>query len=97
MTQPGETDGFTASDHVCTIAEHAPGKRLFDYVLVNKRRPAPELIERYEKVGQSFVEPDVDNIRALGYTPILGDFISETNVLRHNTDNLADAIFRILI
>jgi len=97
MTQPGETDGFKASDHVVAIASHAPGKRIFDYVLVNKRRPAPELISRYEGVGQQFVEPDVENIRALGYTPILGDFISESNVLRHNTDKLAEAIFRVII
>jgi len=97
MTQPGETDKFTASDHVCAIASHAPGKRLFDYVLVNKQRPDASLLAKYERVGQRFVEPDVENIRALGYTPILGDFISETNVVRHDTDKLADAIFRVII
>ncbi|HEY3330161.1 MAG TPA: gluconeogenesis factor YvcK family protein [Capsulimonadaceae bacterium] len=97
MTQPGETDGFKASDHVCAIAAHAPGKRLFDYVLVNKQRPDPALLAKYGGVGQNFVEPDVDNIRALGYTPVLGNFISETNVVRHNADNLSEAIFRVII
>lgn len=96
MTQPGETDGFTASDHVRALADHAPGKRLFDYVLVNKQRPAPELIAKYEGVGQKFVEPDIEKIRAMGYTPIVGDFISQTDVLRHDTDKLARAIYRIL-
>jgi uncharacterized cofD-like protein len=97
MTQPGETDGFKASDHVCAIASHAPGKRLFDYVLVNKQRPDPALLAKYAGVGQQFVEPDVDNIRALGYTPVLGNFISETNVVRHNADSLSEAIFRVII
>lgn len=97
MTQPGESDGFTASDHVAALAIHAPGKRLFDFVLVNKMRPAPEMLLKYERFGQRFVEPDVEKIRAMGYTPILGDFISQTDVLRHDGDNLTRAIFRNLI
>jgi uncharacterized cofD-like protein len=96
MTQPGETEGFTASDHVRAIAAHASGKRLFDYVLVNKQRPSPDLLSKYEGVGQHFVEPDVDKIRAMGYTPIVGDFISQTDVLRHDTEKLARAIYKIL-
>jgi uncharacterized cofD-like protein len=97
MTQPGETDTYSASDHVRAIARHAPGVRLFDYVLVNKRRPAPEIMAKYERVGQRFVEPDVDAIRDMGYTPIVGDFISEQQVLRHDTESLANAIMRLII
>lgn len=92
MTQPGETDGFAASDHVRAIAAHAGGRRLFDYILVNKRRPTTEMLARYEKVGQRFVEPDVEKIRALGYTPILGDLMSQTDVVRHDPRKLALAI-----
>jgi uncharacterized cofD-like protein len=97
MTQPGESDGFTASDHVAALATHAPGKRLFDLVLVNKMRPAAELLTKYERVGQFFVEPDVEKIRSMGYTPILGDFISQSDFLRHDGGNLTRAIFRNLI
>jgi uncharacterized cofD-like protein len=97
MTQPGESDGFTASDHAIALALHAPGKRLFDFILVNKMRPAPELLTKYESVGQFFVEPDVEKIRSLGYTPILGDFISQSDVVRHDGSNLTRAIFRNLI
>jgi len=97
MTQPGESDGFSASDHVAALAVHAPGKRLFDFVLVNKMRPAAELLTKYERYGQHFVEPDVEKIRTMGYTPILGDFISQSDVLRHDGSNLTRAIFRNLI
>ena len=34
MTQPGETTGFTASDHVRAIEQQA-GERVLRYVLVN--------------------------------------------------------------
>ena len=97
MTEKGETDGFTASDHVAAITSHAPGRRLFDYVLVNKQRPTPDLMERYKQVGQDFVEPDVERIRALGYTPVVGSFVSQTDVLRHEPNSLADAIRRLVI
>jgi uncharacterized cofD-like protein len=97
MTQPGESDGFTASDHVAAIEMHAQGRRLFDFVLVNKMRPSRELLAKYESYGQFFVEPDVEKIRAMGYTPILGDFISQSDVLRHDGANLTRAIFRNLI
>ncbi|MEO7715463.1 MAG: gluconeogenesis factor YvcK family protein [Capsulimonas sp.] len=97
MTQPGETQGFTASDHIKAIAEHAPGKKIVTHVLVNKERPAPELLEKYEKHGQKFVEPDLDAIRALGYTPVPGNFISQEDVVRHDSARLAEAIFRIVL
>ncbi len=95
MTQPGETDGFAASDHVKAIEAHCP-LRLFDYVLVNTARPSPELLERYRQTGAEFVEPDIDRIRSMGYRTIAGDFISQTDVVRHDPHKLAEAIASLL-
>ena len=97
MTQPGETDNFTASDHLRALAQHAPGKRLFDYVLLNKEPPGAEVLERYEKYGQRFVTPDVDNIRTLGYTPVAVNLISQTDIVRHDPARLTEAIYRIIL
>ena len=97
MTQPGETDNFTASDHLKALALHAPGKRLFDYVLLNKEQPGPEILERYEKYGQRFVIPDVDVIRALGYTPVAVNLISQTDIVRHDPARLTEEIYRIIL
>jgi uncharacterized cofD-like protein len=97
MTQPGETDGFTAADHLRVIMEHAPEKRLIDYVLVNKEMPVPELLARYEKYGQRFVAPDLETIRTMGYTPRAENLVSQTDVVRHDPQRLADAIFRIIL
>ena len=48
MSQPGETDGYSVTDHVQAIFSHAPGISL-DYVIVNNQ-PAPEkIIERYRQ------------------------------------------------
>ena len=48
MSQPGETDGYSVTDHVEAFLTHAPGISL-DYVIVNNQ-PAPEkIIERYRQ------------------------------------------------
>jgi len=97
MTQPGETDNYTASDHLRVIADHAAGKRLFDYALVNKEPPGDAILERYEKYGQRFVTPDIESIRAMGYMPVAANLISQTDIVRHDSARLAEAIFKIIL
>ena len=95
MTQPGETDGYTASDHVRAIARHTE-QRVFQYVLVNQERPSKELLEKYAAERQFFVEPDAAAIREMGYRPIVGGYISQTDVVRHDPDKLAQAILKLV-
>ncbi len=95
MTQPGETDGFTASDHVKAIMKHTEA-RVFNYVLVNQEMPYKELLEKYASQGQHFVIPDAEVIREMGFRPIVGDYISQTQVVRHDPDKLAAAILKLM-
>lgn len=95
MTQPGETNGFSAYDHVKAIEMHA-ANRVFDYVLVNTGRPDAALLEKYRKSGAALVEPDTDRIKAAGYRPIAGNFINQTDVVRHDANHLAEAIMGLL-
>lgn len=95
MTQPGETDGFTASDHVRAIAKHSEHK-LFQHVIVNEEKPGKVLLERYAEEKQFLVEPDVVEIREMGYRPVVTDCISQTDVVRHDPDKLADAILKLM-
>jgi len=95
MTQPGETDGYKASDHVRAVARHTD-RRVFHYVLVNQERPSKELLEKYAAERQYFVEPDAAAIREMGYRPIVGDYISQTDVVRHDPEKLAQAILKLV-
>jgi len=95
MTQPGETDGFSASEHVKAIDTHLK-RPVFDYVLVNTEVPSLEVLNKYRKSGSVRVEPDTDRIRALGYRPIKGNFISQTDVVRHDSARLAEAIMKLI-
>lgn len=95
MTQPGETNDYTASDHVSTVLAQA-GMPIFDYVMVNVEEPSETLRKRYAGVGSDWVLPDVEKIRALGLRPITGNFISQSSVVRHDSDRLAEAIIEVI-
>ena len=95
MTQPGETDGFTAADHVKAMAAHSD-LRAFNYVLINQTEPNKDLLDKYAESNQFFVEPNVAAVRDMGYRPVLGDFISQTEVVRHDPNKLADAIVKLI-
>lgn len=95
MTQPGETDGYAASDHLKAIEAHV-GKRIVDYVILNKQLPGERLMGKYRTMGQQLVEADTDRLRQMGYRPVTGNFISETDVVRHDPTRLAQAILGLL-
>jgi uncharacterized cofD-like protein len=95
MTQPGESDSFTASEHVNAILNNV-SERVVDYVLVNNALPTSEALTKYAEVGQQFVEPDIDRIRTLGLRPIPGDLMSETDVVRHDPVKLAGRLMNLL-
>lgn len=96
MTQPGETNNFAASDHVKAIEAHVR-RPVVDYVIANTAVPSLELLDKYRRSGAVLVEPDCDRIRAMGYRPIPGSYISQTDVVRHDPGRLAEAIMRLLV
>jgi uncharacterized cofD-like protein len=95
MTQPGETDGFSAADHVKAIAAHVP-RPVFDYVMYNTGTPSLDLLNRYHESGATLVEPDGDRIRAMGYRVLPGNYLNQTDFVRHDSAELAAAVLRLL-
>lgn len=88
MTQPGETDEFSAADHVAALLDHV-GPGVVDYAMVNTTLPSEEARRRYAHANQTFVDPDVDRVRALGVRAMTGDYVSETDVVRHDPMKVA--------
>lgn len=95
MTQPGETAGFKASDHVKAIIRHI-GPNIITHALVNNGRVSKDVLDRYRRVGAEYVEPDEDAINMLGVKPLHGNFVNITNLVRHDSPKLAASIFKIL-
>lgn len=94
MTQPGETTGMTAADHVRALLETAE-RQLFDRALINVGH-ANRLLPLYEHEGAFQVAADLEGIAACSVVPIAGDFVSESQQVRHDTSKLAAAIVRIV-
>ena len=97
MTQPGETDGYLASEHIKEIFDHA-GSKQFDYCLVNSEPASPGVLERYRMRGSEPVGTDEEAILGLGVeihkAPIAA---RHNNLARHDQDKLAREILRIFI
>ena len=94
MTQPGETDGYTASAHVRALTSGA-GANLCDVVIVNDELPR-KLRDVYAEEGQLPVRIDEDQLQALGVRVVRANVISETDTVRHDPDRLADVVVGIV-
>jgi uncharacterized cofD-like protein len=93
MTQPGETDNYSAEQHLAAIVEHAG--LVVDVMIMNGRRPSEQILANYAKEGAMPVAFDVNAVRELGVTPFFGDIIAEGDFVRHDSRALADTIFRL--
>jgi len=93
MTQPGETEGYSAEEHLSAIIEHAG--LVVDVMVLNGRRPTETLLQSYAEENQFPVQFDINATRELGVTPFFGDIISEGDYVRHDSAALAETIFRL--
>ena len=98
MTQPGETTGFTVSDHLRVIAEHV-GPVVTD-VLVHTGELSKELIDRYAAEGAAPVVVDREEIEASGVRVREADLISRGDSnrgVRHDAQRLAEEVREVAL
>ncbi|MEY2976476.1 MAG: gluconeogenesis factor YvcK family protein [Prochlorotrichaceae cyanobacterium] len=96
MTEPGETDGYTVSDHLRAI-DRACGYCLFNTVLVQKFAPSTAACDRYLQEGSTPVILDKPSVLDLGRTIVLGSIMMEdpvTHTIRHDPKRLAQVLIR---
>lgn len=92
MTQPGETDNYTAADHAEAIIDHC-GTDIFDYIIVNNQKGTKKLRRKYEAEGAYPVKIDYERLNSLGIEVIEADLLKKNSYLRHDPDELADLIY----
>lgn len=91
MTEPGETDGYTAADHVVAIRRHAPHVPIHD-VLLNTTLIPREFIDYYTAEGAAPVPLDTELLPALGCRPVGRDLLGAGPQIRHDPRKLARAV-----
>lgn len=95
MTQPGETDGYTAAQHVKAIFDHT-GPGIIDYVVVNSQDVAQSLRSTYASQGAYPVMADAEAIESMGVKVVEANIISETNLVRHDPVKLSRTIISMI-
>ncbi|HEX9760466.1 MAG TPA: gluconeogenesis factor YvcK family protein [Candidatus Acidoferrales bacterium] len=91
MTQPGETGGYTAAEHIRAIYQHT-GPDLFDWVVVNRKPISARLLRRYRAQGAEPVGVNVGELQRMGLRCILDDLLEEDGVVRHDAPRLTRLI-----
>ncbi|MBU1147259.1 MAG: YvcK family protein, partial [Candidatus Omnitrophica bacterium] len=96
MTQPGETDNYTAFDHLNTIISHTRPD-IVNSCIVNTGAVPPELLKKYEEESAYPVLADSDRIIEKGYGVIEEDIISTEDYVRHGPKRLSKIIIDLAL
>lgn len=94
MTQPGETDGYTAAQHLATVRSYAPEIN-FDFVVVNDRKITAEQAVLYAADGaHQIADQDIvlDSACVPGAELVRADLLDEGEKVRHNSERLAHCV-----
>lgn len=95
MTEFDETHGFSATDHVRTLLDYAPGLKL-DYALFNSAPISAEMRQRYAVEKAVALEPPGNapsELSAVNFVSL--PLASESRFVRHDPEKLSKAIFDI--
>lgn len=96
MTQPGETEGYSVSDHVQALWDHT-GTDLFDYCLVNSGHVDEAVRDFYRAKGADLVMIDLSRLKKMGINLVEGNLAEiRDQWVRHDPDKLAQAVMDIL-
>ncbi len=94
MTQPGETETYSVADHIRAI-DQACGKKTFDAVLVQRKKPPEEMLEHYAKENSHPVVVDREAITGLGRRVVIANIMDEAATsVRHDSQQLARVLLR---
>lgn len=98
MTQYGETNRYSATDHVEAIFSHV-GSQVIDTIIVHHEPIKDEtLLHNYRKANSYPVSYDVTSLRRLGLEVIEENIIDTSNqMIRHNTEKIASLIYQMAL
>ncbi|WP_352416887.1 gluconeogenesis factor YvcK family protein, partial [Clostridium tertium] len=92
MTQPGETHGFKASDHIKILKKYG-GRGIVDYVIANRGDIPSDIKKRYSLDNSQLVELDTKEIKGLGVEVVEASLAKiEKGYVKHDSEYLAEVL-----
>ena len=96
MTEPGQTDNYTLSEHIKAINEHV-GKGVIEYCIYDTGEIIPEYIRKYNMEGSELVEQDTSKVKVEGVYLMQRNLSHiENGYIRHNPDAIAASIIQLI-
>lgn len=97
MEQPGETQNYSAADHIKAI-EEVIGKGIIDEVIVDSRTIPKDILERYKKQKSNKVLIDNERIKETGIKLRDRDIleIDSKGMVRHHPYKLAATLYSLI-
>lgn len=94
MTQDGETEGYSAADHLKAILSHA-GEGVVDVCVANDRVVPDALLTAYAAEGVEQIEPERDSVEQLGVHLRTFPLAECSRFVRHSPEELAQALLSV--
>ena len=96
MTEMGQTDNYTLSDHLKAIIDYV-GEGVIDYCIYDTGEVVPEFIQKYNLKGADIVIPDIKECKALGIKLVQRNLSTiEDFSIRHDPDVIASTIIQLV-
>lgn len=91
MVQAGETDGFTAEQHITALFKHI-GRGLIDVAVINQSPFLPQHLKELAKINVTPVAADANNLAELDMEIILADIADQEYPQHHDVNKLAQLL-----
>lgn len=95
MTQPGETDNYSVSEHLKAIEKHSY-EGIVDYIIANNTKVDDGILKRYKEEGGMPVELDRDAFSDTYTKLIEADLLAkDSKYVKHDCDKIAELIIKL--
>ena len=94
MTEPGQTDNYSVSDHLNALIEHC-GTGIVDYCIYDTGEIIPEFIKKYNLEGQDLVDQDINKVKGIKFLQRNLSMISN-DFIRHDPSLVASSIIELI-
>ena len=96
MTELGQTDEYTLSDHIKAINDYV-GAGIINYCIYDTGEIVPEFIKKYNLKGSDIVMPDTNKAKEQGVRLVQRNLSKvEDDSIRHNSDVIASTIIQLI-
>ena len=94
MTEPGQTDDYSVSDHLKAIIAHC-GIGIVDYCIYDTGEVIPEIVKHYNLEGQDLVIPDIQKVKGIKF--LQRDLATVTQkYIRHDPTLVANSVIELI-